>query len=121
MNNAKKEKIYLSGKMTGLEYREISFRFSKAERLVKGKGYKTVNPMNIWVNKYTILYRLLELLLGKERFYDLVLLYDLWLLSRCQGIFMIGKDWQTSRGAQTEKAFAQYKSLSVETEKQTKS
>ena len=105
----KREKVYISGRMSGLTREEVSRRFTEADRLLRRQGQRTVNPARVWVCRWRWLYRLLESIVGRERAYDLVLIYDLWLLSRCQRIYMVGNDWTNSRGALTEFHFAKYK------------
>ena len=107
----KREKVYISGRMSGLTREEVSRRFSDADRLLRRQGQRTVNPARVWVCRWRWLYRLLESIVGKERAYDLVLIYDLWLLSSCQRIYMVGNDWTNSRGALTERDFAKRKGI----------
>jgi len=109
----KKKKVYISGKMSGLDRNEVKFRFSRCELWLRHGDWDVKNPCRVWAFRCPWLYRILEKLLGKERAYDLVLLYDLWLLSRCDRIHMIGSDWKESRGARTERYFAQAKGLEV--------
>lgn len=103
-----KTRIYLSGKMTGLTREEVMYRFAKAEMELRHQtGATIVNPCRVWAFRCPRFYHIMEWLFGKSNAYTLVLLYDLWLLSRCQRVHLIGPDWQTSRGAVTEAHFAQ--------------
>lgn len=111
----KKEKVYLSGKMSGLTREEVLRRFAKAEDTVRMNGCLTKNPTRVWVFRWTWLYRMIEFVFGRERAYDLVLLYDIWLLSRCDSIYMVGGDWRdNSRGAMTEYYFAGEKDMVID-------
>ena len=93
----KMRKIYISGKMGGLEMAEVIARFSSAERMLRCVGYKTVNPARFFVFRHTWAFRMLG--------YRLTLLSDLWRLSHCDAIYMLD-GWRDSPGAVTELAFA---------------
>lgn len=41
------EKIYISGKITGLKFEEAFYLFYKAEKLLQSQGYSVVNPMKL--------------------------------------------------------------------------
>lgn len=95
------EKVYISGKMTGLERDEYRDRFREAERLIRAEGYhRIVNPIRVWACRWQWLYKAVG--------YRMVLLYDLWLLLRCNRIYMI-PGWDDSRGAKIE-SFVAYNS-----------
>lgn len=73
-------------------------RFALAERKLRELGYdNVVNPCRVWACRWPWLYRLVG--------YRLTLLYDLWLLMRCQRIYKI-PGWKASRGANIESAVA---------------
>lgn len=91
----KHQKVYISGPMTS----------SDCALLLRASGYRPVNPANVWPCKHLRIYRQLERLLGKERAYRTVLVYDLWLLSRSDSICLIN-GWLDSRGAKIEDNFA---------------
>jgi hypothetical protein len=113
-NKKKRQRIYVSGKMSGLSRDEIMFRFSRCELWLRHTtGARVVNPCRVWLFRWPWLYRLLARAVGETRVYEWVLLYDLWLLSRCDRIHMIGTDWSSSRGAKTEQAFAQAKGIYI--------
>ena len=110
------EKVYISGRMSGLSRAEVLRRFTEADDYVRSLGYRTVNPVRVWMFRCRWLYRLLERLAGHDHAYELVLLYDLWLLSRCDSILMIGKDWVKSRGAFLEYQFARVRRIKIDAE-----
>ena len=112
----RRKRVYISGKMRGLDRAEVLFRFSRCELWLRHNGFAVKNPCHTWVFRWPWLYKTMEKLFGEERTYDLVLLYDLWLVSRCDRIHMIGSDWKESRGARTERYFAQAKGLEVTTD-----
>lgn len=93
----RKPKVYISGKISGLERETYLARFSKAEELVREAGYEPVNPCRFAPCRWPWLYRLLG--------YRLTLLYDLWRLSQCDRIYMI-PTWEQSTGARIENFFA---------------
>ena len=110
----KKEIVYISGRMSGLPRHEVTYRFNRCEIWLRYKGVKRVkNPIRVWAWRFPWLYSTMEWLLGKERSYELVLLYDLWLLSHCTRIHMIGTDWSMSRGASVEFDYAKRKDITV--------
>ena len=79
--------------------------FHDCALLLRASGYRPVNPANVWPCKHPRIYRLLDRLLGKDCAYRTVLVYDLWLLSRCDAICLID-GWHDSRGAKIEENFA---------------
>ena len=89
-------RVYISGPMSRLD-RELYLKmFRRAEQSLRSQGYtRVVNPIRVWACRWPWLYRILG--------YRLTLAYDLWLLSRCDAIYMVGTDWQQSRGARLER------------------
>ena len=89
-------RVYISGPMSGLD-RELYLKmFRRAEQSLRSQGYtRVVNPIRVWACRWPWLYRIVG--------YRLTLAYDLWLLSRCDAIYMVGTDWQQSRGARLER------------------
>ena len=108
--------------MSGLKRRDIFYRFSRCELWMKHEvpGAKIVNPCRVWMFRWPWLFNALERVVGHDAAYTLVLLYDLWLLSRCQRLHIVGSDWSTSRGAQTEFAFAQKAGINITMDVTTK-
>ena len=92
-----KRRIYLSGGMSGVERADYVRRFGEAERIIHRHGYGVINPCNVWACRWPWLYRIVG--------YRLTLLYDLWLLTRCDLIYKI-PGWQQSRGANIESCVA---------------
>ena len=105
----KKQRIYISGAMTAptQEEQERNVQaFHDCALLINSHTVlRAVNPANAWPCRFPRLYRAMERVLGKERAYRTVLVYDLWLLSRSDTICMID-GWQLSRGAKIEEGFA---------------
>lgn len=90
-------KVYLSGRMSGLP-REVwwnRFRLAQYELEAKHGNVQVVNPAETFITNMPWLYRLIG--------YKWTLWYALRLLRRCTHIYMIGDDWQQSRGARLER------------------
>ena len=99
-------RVYISGAMTGKHRFEYLHAFRRAELELNGMGYhRVVNPIHVWVCRWPWLYRAMEWVLGCDTTYYSTLLYDLWLLWRCDAICML-PDWQRSRGACIENVVA---------------
>ena len=97
-----KKRVYISGPMTDPQTGEVSVvnlqAFREAEKLLRERGYRCiVNPVNVWACRWPRLYRIVG--------YRLTLLYDLWLLTRCDLIYKI-PGWEESRGANIESCVA---------------
>ena len=89
-------KVYLSGRMSGLpgDVWWNRFRLAKFE-LEYAHSMKVVNPADTVIARHPWLYRLIG--------YRLTLWHDLRMLRRCTHIYMVGNDWQQSRGARLER------------------
>lgn len=92
-----KEKVYISGQMTGIAREKYMESFALTENMLKARGYRVVNPTHVWTCRFPWLYKIIG--------YKLTLLYDLWLLSRCDLIYLI-PGWTASRGARVESEWA---------------
>ena len=91
-------RVYISGPMSGLTRKEYLRNFREAEKELRAKDYtRIVNPIHVWACRWPWLYRIVG--------YRLTLLYDLWLLTRCDLIYKI-PGWQESRGANIESCVA---------------
>lgn len=92
------KKVYISGKISGLERSSYMAHFSIAEQMLRKAGYISVcNPTKKPPCQWPWLYRIMG--------YNLTLLYDLWLLLRCDLIYKI-PGWQESHGANIESCVA---------------
>lgn len=92
--------------MTGLPRAEYMESFAQAEKKLRELGYNCiVNPTRIFACRYEWMYHLLVRLFGAKATYTLVLLYDLWQLSRCNLIYKL-PGWQQSRGCNIESCVA---------------
>lgn len=102
----KKEKIYLSGSISGRDRKDYLKQFADAEEHLRELGYDVCNPTKVFVCRYIWLYYCMEKLFGKTSTYKIILLYDLWLLSRCDKICMLSGS-ESSKGAFLEKVAAE--------------
>ena len=67
MKNGKKEKVFISGRVSGLNYRYACDLFRDAEKILKSNGYEVVNPTKIckvkwcwWHSMLVCLYSMLK-------------------------------------------------------------
>jgi len=81
-------KIYISGKITGLDYTEADSLFAAAQNKLKEMGWETVNPIHIPTGV-------------EEPQWDDYMVSDIRELFKCKAIYML-KNWKTSRGARIE-------------------
>ena len=95
---SKDKRIYISGPMSGVPRDQYLEMFRRAEQSLRDRGYqRIVNPIRVWACRWPWLYRIVG--------YRLTLLYDLWLLMRCDQIYKL-PGWQQSRGANIESSVA---------------
>ena len=95
---SKDKRIYISGPMSGVPRQQYLEMFRRAEQSLRSQGYtKVVNPIRVWACRWPWLYKIVG--------YRLTLLYDLWLLTRCDLIYKI-PGWRDSRGANIESCVA---------------
>ena len=93
-----KKRVYISGPMSGLDRWLYMEMFRRAEQSLRSHGYhKIVNPIRVWTCRWPWLYKVFG--------YRLTLLYDLWLLMRCDQIYKL-PGWQQSKGANIESCVA---------------
>ena len=91
----KRPRIYISGRMSGLSETEIISRFRQAELELSVKDCKAICPCDF-----------MDLFVNVGMSYSDILLRDLDILSRCDGIYLL-ENWKDSKGARAEKAFAE--------------
>lgn len=99
-------RVYISGPMSGVDRKLYLEMFKRAEQSLRAQGYrKIVNPIRVWACRWPWLWKMLVSLTSEHTAYTLVLLYDLWLLSRCDLIYKMA-GWKDSRGANIESCVA---------------
>lgn len=79
--------IYISGKITGLDYADVESKFQDAQDLLSDIGFEVVNPLN---NGLT-----------KEHSWEQHMVKDFELLLPCDAIYMMD-NWKDSIGARIE-------------------
>ena len=94
----KKVKVYLSGAISGRDRKEYLSQFANAEKHLRQLGYDVCNPTKALPCRFLWIYKLLG--------YKLTLLFDLWLLSRCNRIYMLSGS-ENSKGSFLEKVAAE--------------
>ena len=110
--NGRNAKVYISGPMSNLTREQYLELFMRAEQSLRAQGYrKIVNPIRVWACRWPWLYRLIG--------YKLTLLYDLWLLMRCDQIYKM-PGWRDSKGANIESCVAYHFKIWPVPESQTK-
>ena len=96
--NGRNAKVYISGPMSNLAREQYMDMFTRVEQSLRTHGYhRIVNPIHVWTCRWPWLYKIVG--------YRLTLLYDLWLLMRCDLIYKI-PGWKESRGANIESCVA---------------
>lgn len=91
-------RVYISGPMSNLTREQYLELFKRAEQSLRAQGYtRIVNPIRVFACRWPWLYGIVG--------YRLTLLYDLWLLMRCDLIYKL-PGWQQSRGANIESCVA---------------
>jgi len=93
-----KQKIYISGKITGLTQEEAFNSFNNAELYLKRQGFEVVNPMTIPHNH--------------DKTWESYMKEDLKALLECTDIYML-KGWHESKGANIEYNLARELGLSI--------
>jgi hypothetical protein len=97
--------------MSGLDREEYMQRFMLAEDKLHRRldrhyeELRVCNPINVWACKFPWFYNLLVKLFGSTMTYNLILLYDLWLLMRCTDILML-RGYDQSKGSCIERFVA---------------
>ena len=105
-------RVYISGPMSNLSREQYLELFRRAEQSLRAQGYrKIVNPIRVWACRWPWLYRIVG--------YRLTLLYDLWLLMRCDQIYKL-PGWRDSKGANIESCVAFHFKIWPIPESQTK-
>lgn len=90
-------KIYISGKISGIENEALQL-FEEAEEYLCANGYEPVNPM--------------KLLHDHDKTWESYMREDLKAMLDCEGVFML-KNWESSTGAKIEHGLAHALNLKV--------
>lgn len=92
-------KIYIAGKITGLEILAARAMFDKAQKLIELSGHDAINPMEKVSEQLNLTWA--EYM--KE---------DIPLLLSCEGIFLL-ENWGESKGARLEQHIAEELGMKV--------
>jgi hypothetical protein len=92
------KKIYLSGKITGLNHEVALQKFKDAEISAKKHGIEVVNPMTLNHNH--------------DKSWEAYMLEDIKYLFECDGIYML-ENWTDSKGARIEHNIAKEMDLKI--------
>ena len=110
--NGRNARVYISGPMSNLTREQYMELFRRAEQSLRDRGYRRiVNPIRVWACRWPWLYKIIG--------YKLTLLYDLWLLMRCDMIYKL-PGWRDSRGANIESCVAYHFKIWPVPDSQTK-
>lgn len=85
-----KGKIYIAGKVTGLNYREAFTQFKKIEKELIAQGYEIVNPLET---------------VSSDSSWEDAMKICIRELTSCHGIYLL-PNWYQSRGAKLEARIA---------------
>lgn len=105
MANLKPKKVYISGKMRGMDEQESRAKFKAAEAMLTYHGYEVINPWNDEEKKKK----------ACKKWEDFII-YDLKVIKRCDVIYMLD-NWEDSWGAKCEYAFANGRNMEILFEK----
>lgn len=87
-----RNKVYISGKMSGRSVDEYTAHFNKAEAMLKEDGFKVMNPARWgWFLRHLP--------------YRFALAFDLFMMCFCYRVYML-EGWVESNGANVEHKFA---------------
>lgn len=90
-------KVYIAGKVTGLNYDLVKINFAQVEKYLNRKGYETINPIKI-VPEGTDWEPAMQMCLAA--------------LDRCQAIYLLD-NWHQSDGAKLEVKLALERGLKI--------
>ena len=92
LDERKRMKVFISGKISGIDYYVAYGKFSNAERMLQQMGYATVNPMKICKKRWSWLRCMAKCL---------------WAILWCDKVYQLS-DWQDSKGARIEYRWAKF-------------
>jgi hypothetical protein len=91
-------RMYISGKISGLEREEVERKFAEAEKELRESGWTPVSPLKNgvrWGEKW-------------ERH----MAVDILMMLECEGVFFQA-DWKESAGARLERCIAEEKGMTI--------
>lgn len=93
-----KERIYISGKITGTE--DYLERFENAQKMLEEEGYSVLNPASVCSN------------MPEDTEYEEYMAICFTMLLMCRKVFMM-KGWENSPGAIREREYAMVRDYEV--------
>ena len=99
LRKKQKPRIYISGRITGLDYKEAFDKFEQAEKELTAKGYEVVNPMKL-------------VPFNKDWSWFDYLSADIKLMENCAHIYMLS-NWRESGGASVEHEAAKWNNFAI--------
>lgn len=87
------DRVYVSGKISGLPYQEVFDKFEHREKQLQMIGFEVINPMKIHNCE------------DRDKPWEEYMAEDIPELLKCSAIYM-QKDWGQSKGARVEYAIA---------------
>ena len=94
-----KPSIYISGRITGLDYKEAFDKFEQVENELTVKGYEVVNPMKL-------------VPFNKDWSWFDYMSADIKLMEKCTHIYMLS-NWRESAGASVEHEISKWKNITI--------
>ena len=88
MNN----KIFISGQVSGIDYKVAKSNFDIAEKVWRNKGYEVVNPTNLCEEKWP---------------WFVCMAVCLWYLIKCDSVYFL-PNYKNSKGAMIEYKISEY-------------
>lgn len=85
-----KDKVFISGRVSGLDYNDVCMKFFEAEKDLTNWGYKVVNPIKLCKAHWSWLR---------------CMIVCLWHLTWCDKIYLLD-NWHESRGSRMEYKWA---------------
>ncbi len=81
-------KIYISGKISGLDPEEVDKKFKRVQTGLENGGFEAVNPVSVFPQ-------------GIPLSWEEYMVSDIEMLFNCDAVYMLS-DWEESRGARIE-------------------
>jgi len=96
-------KVYISGKITGLDIKDVEDKFNKQKKVLGKQGYEPLSPLDI--SPFSV-----------DKTWEDYMIDDIKVLFECDAIFMLS-DWGLSKGARIEYQIAKELGLEIMFEK----
>lgn len=92
LDERKQTKVFISGKVSGIEYYVAYQTFANADRQLSSMGYQVINPMKICRKNWSWLRCMAKCL---------------WAIMFCDKVYQL-EDWKDSKGARIEYRWAKF-------------